>query len=310
MLTYESPTKMVSVKRGSTGPIIQAGNQVWPLEIEVVSVGDMPDEILVFRKKDDGADEFWAVASAPQLEEMGSTRETGDPFYRQSKATIYCRSSQEAVEVWGDILEDIEDVAASYQAWKRLKQDLSVDVFSSGISVTTHVPEPSVIDISYHPEGVALETNGVQTIDTEEESLQDYYSALIDNYPASAFPSRSGNSNISEGGWLPINFLPKSFSRPVPENAKFWYNIGYYPRLSKKFPLPQPFNVHQLRLNGYILPHGVVYQVTGDTIFWLDFVPGSIEGGFPKAGNAPWPTDYTNSTSPGDEPPVMSLTIF
>ena len=77
------------------------------------------------------------------------------------------------------------------------------------------------------------------------------------------------------------------------------------------FRSPSPASSNQMFLNGFLLPYGVVYTITQNTIWWLDFDPSSIVRpalvGMTQQGNAPWPADYVNADNPGAVSPQLVI---
>ena len=109
----------------------------WPLKVTaVVTDSDLPPEIFVYHcgmTAYPENDVFECVASIVQIEQLPTTRPTGDallvqPYYRQADVTIYCAYAQQAADVWEELKVEADILASE---WARA-QDLSVtDTYST-----------------------------------------------------------------------------------------------------------------------------------------------------------------------------------
>lgn len=117
----------------------------WPLKVVAASTTEgLPAEIFVYHR---GAgdplaapgdpypgDRCETIASVHQLQELpaGAPAAPGEvsqtPFYRASTAFFYCRSLEEAAEVWTIIQEDARDLLENYLAAQQLGVSAVVEI--------------------------------------------------------------------------------------------------------------------------------------------------------------------------------------
>ena len=275
------------------GAKIRAG---WPLSI-LAEGTDIPSEVFVYKAIPAGSalagDQFEAVASIPQLYELprlqgvSVTNKTAIPFYRAAQADFSCRSPEEVEEVWTMILADIEMLVRDWNASANLASISQTDVTAeASTDVQLNTIMPTRFALSYHPAG-------------------DY--SVVEDQPVISNPS------LELSGWLPVSAAPASW--PKPSNARFFYNMGQDSELAPHWPPIEPYSGHQFYRNGLLLPHNVVYKITKDALWWLNFnpdnVPGYVRiGDQAQDGNAPWPLDYVNRSNPGSVSPALTLMLF
>jgi hypothetical protein len=104
---------------------------VWPLRVTALSgIPGIPSELFVYRSapKNDPyiGDSYSCMASVPQLTELpaNTPQLSGDkmvPFYRKNSMEFYCRSEQEAEELWEAIKADTETLVANFKSLERIK---------------------------------------------------------------------------------------------------------------------------------------------------------------------------------------------
>ena len=270
--------------------------QAWPLVV-TASAFNMPSEIFVYHVGMPGdpipGDRFECVASVPQLAELPKYQGIsvslvdGIPFYRSSQLEFACRSAKEADDLWQAIIEEVNSLVANYSAFGNLLgvEQVNINGDINNVQATIAKP-PSRYQLDYRPAGIPTYVDGVQGITSPDPTLP---------------------------GWLPAASADPTWMKPP--GAFLFYNIAQDPGLLALWPPNDPVSGHILQRNGMILPYGVVYALTKDTIWWLAFNPALIPGYqrvSPQVqdGNAPWPTDYTSPTSPGAQAPILAITLF
>ncbi len=268
----------------------------WPVAILAQGTA-MDDAIFVYQvgKSDDPipGDKFECVASVNQMFELPKTQgvslttETGIPFYRTNVLQFVARSASEAERIWVDVVQEVQLLVANYNSALTLKGTDFAEIDTTGfvISPFTMTP-PSRVQITSHPAGTVAVSGLVQSIVTPDTTLV---------------------------GWLPVSALGPSVVKPP--GAAFFYNLALDPNLKAIWPPLQPFGGNQLHRNGLLMPYGTVWELTQDTIWWLDFNPTLIPGyqrTSPGAadGNAPWPIDYVSAASPGAVQNILTITLF
>ena len=268
--------------------------QCWPVTIVAVGVG-ISSKVFVYRGAQQGdpfgGDAFSCVASVNQLYELPEdTGYVGDelqiPFYRRNTLELFCRSQVEADYIWQVVNEDITNLLNNFNLMSALQGTATSSVTAAGATVdlATNLPQKvqQRIQLNYQPAGTATLINNLQDMINPDTTLP---------------------------GWLPAASAPSNWSKP--NGAKYFYNIDQDSVLQAFWPLPDPVGSNQLFLNGALLPYGVVYVVTQDTIWWLDFDPTMIVRpvlvGMAQQGNAPWPADYVDANNPGNVSPQLVL---
>lgn len=300
--------KSIQLTRSELTQELRDNQHLWVLRVEAAGQGGASSDIFVYQKGEDvDSDLFVAVASASQIADFSTEREEAETFYRKSLLEFFCLSQYEVENLWQDVQTDVAHLLKNLRAADNLSSSEVVTVETTGTFISSGPPSQILHTLSIHPEGSPVLNDGVQEIATDNPDLDLYYNQLITEYPAVRFPQNSpADTPYAEGGWLPVEFLPARFTAPT--GARFWYNVAYYPKLQREFPLRSPVDVHQLRLNGTILPYGQVYVIDGNTIYWLDFDPEDVPG-WPKIGNAPWALDYVDRSSAGT-PMSLQLLIY
>ncbi len=270
--------------------------EVWPVSILAEGVG-IDDHIFVYQvgKTEDPimGDKFECVASVNQLMEIPKdlgtslTTVTGIPFYRSNILEYVCRSADEAQRIWEEVVKEVELLVKNWDASKNLKgTDFATITSDQTIANTFDMFPPIRKQISYLPAGIAGVSGDKQIITVADASLD---------------------------GWLPVSSASPSIRKPP--GARFYYNLDRDSALSAVWPPKEPFDGNELLRNGIALPYGVVYVITADTVWWLDFDPATIPG-YQRAGwqendgDAPWPTDFVDRTNPGLVPNMLVLILF
>jgi hypothetical protein len=254
-----------------------------------------------------------AIAAATQMQDFPTTpeyaRQMGKRFYRSSEAILFCLSQDEADNYWNLINIDVQNLVTNIDAAANALTTTQVVLVSADEISAPQPATTALVTLSWQPEGVAANGGGQQGINSSSATFANtYYPFLAVNYPEAPTPPEPANWLYAQG-WLPVSLRPASFQEPTPVGALFWLNWASNPNLVQYWPLGAPLPNHQLILNGVILPYGVAYVITNDALYWLDFNPDSIAN-YPKTGNAPWPTDYVNVSSPGTDIPSLQLSIF
>ncbi len=280
------------------GPDLQAprSSKAWPLVI-LAAATDMPSEIFVYKAIPAASpipgDIFEVVASVSQMYELPAsrgvsvTRDTAVPFYRSRQLEFVCRSPEEAQELIEHVTEDVESLVANWNAALNLNTISQVTVTAEGSETSTSlVVMPERFVLSYHPAGTSTLDDSVQGI-------------------TGADPTKAG--------WLPASSAPSNWAKP--SNAFLYYNRDKDSALNAAWPPLTPYTGHQLYRNGLLLPYNVVYTITAEALWWLNFNPDLIPGytradGQEADGNAPWPLDYVSQNAPGEVAPQIALLLF
>jgi hypothetical protein len=265
----------------------------------IVSEGiGMPGEVFVYKINLNGkpveGDTFNHVACVNDLIEYPKVRTVGSedvlaqiPFYRKSQVDLILRSAKEADTVWEMIKTDVEELVENWHAAETLK---AVAVYTKTIDeeTTSGVEDLLTMSTQYLIQLTTL-TNGTATESSGDQDI-------------------TAPFDIDIKGWLPVAQVPGHFIDPVPADTKFFYNIDKHSELKALFPLGDPLNTHVLSHEGKKLPYGITgaYQLTRDTIYWNDFVPG-VFSEYGVVGNAPWAVDYVDRNNPGE---AIDLTLL
>lgn len=238
-------------------------------------------------------DKFECVASVNQMFEIPKnqgvslTIETGIPYYRSNVLDVVVRSAEELERVWEEVKKEVHWLIKNMNAADRMRGTMFAEITDDLVTESVFEMTPPIRkQLSYHPAGTATYVGGVQGITSPDSSLD---------------------------GWLPISVAPATIV--VPFGAAFYYNIGQDASLQEVWPPKEPFSGNQLFRNGILMPYGVVWTMSKDTIFWHEFDPANIPGytrlsGQDEDGNAPWPISYVSRTNPGDVSPQIVLTLF
>lgn len=270
--------------------------QAWAITIQAQGF-NIDSEIFVYHigAANDGisGDRFECVASVNQLTEIPKfagqtlTKNLSIPYYRSAVLEFVCRTPEEVDYIWDRVQKEVSYLVINYNA----AQDL-VAVETTSISQelvdnqSFEMNPPQRLQLSYHPAGTATYDVGVQGIAGPDSSLD---------------------------GWLPASFAPVDWVKP--SNAFLYYNMDRDAALQKIWPPKDPFSGQAFTRNGILLPYGIVYTFSKNTIWWLKFDPTTIPEynrltGQVQDGNAPWPTDYVSRSSPGVHSPILTVTLF
>lgn len=270
--------------------------QAWPVQILAEGV-NMDDHIFVYHVGSANdpipGDRFECVASVNQMYEIPKnqgvslTTQTGIPYYRSNVLDYVARTAVEADEIWQKVQEEVQWLVKNWNSSLKLKAIDFVEITESLITTKDIGMQPPVrVQLSYHPAGTpGTDVNGKPIITTADPN---------------------------QVGWLPVQLL--GLGAPVPPGAKFYYNIARDGSLTSAWPPKQPYSGNQLHRNGIQMPYGLVWVLTENTVWWLDFDPATIPGYLRVGGNedwgAPWPIDYVNRSNPGAVSNLIQLTLF
>lgn len=268
----------------------------WPISI-LAEGTNIDDHIFVYHvgKPDDpiAGDKFECVASINQMQElpktqgMSLTTTTGIPFYRHNELKFVARSALEAKRIWDEVVNEVHELVENWNASMVLQAaefaEVSTEVkYSKGFVMTP----PMRINLSYHPAGTPVVVNDKPGIDAPD---------------------------TGRVGWLPVSLL--GVSNTVPPGAVFYYNLTMDQNLASVWPPEVPYEGNQLIRNGLIMPYGVVWTITPEGLWWLDFDPATIPG-YQRIDDqeadwgAPWPQDYATPSSPGAVPNILTLMLY
>jgi len=270
--------------------------QAWALSILAEGI-NMDDHVFVYHlgKSDDpiGGDKFECVASPNQMIElprryaMNLTTNTMIPFYRYNLLEYVCRSASEALELWNKIVEEVNDLVENLNASLILQATEFAEITGEIKLIKGYTMTPPLrIHLSYHPAGTPITVDDKPDVDS---------------------------ADTARPGWLPVSVMAGSLT--IPAGAKFYYNMALDPVLSAAWPPEVPYSGNQLFRNGMLMPYGVVWTLTKDGLWWMDFDPEAIPG-YQRSGSqeqdwgAPWPQDYATPSSPGAVPNLLVLTLF
>jgi hypothetical protein len=306
---------MISIQLTKTEPSAAPEQpHVWPLRVVAVATG-RDSAIFVYRAGEaDVGDVFECVASVAQMDELpkaGAAKLEENlqiPFFRKNELIFNCRSIVERAQLWKKIQAHVQLLVDNLNASENLISTPDIVHIES-----TQAGEPAVTSnaftLSALPVGDVDVDSGDQTIvyPPTAPELDTFYEATAELF-GSGVPQVSNSFGYSTSGWLPIAMLPADkITQAAPAGAKFWINLAFYPKLRARLASARPYDRHFLVLNGATLPYGVVYKITDDAIYWLDFPPASVPG-FPTAGNAPWPLNYSDLENIGT-PMLLQLTL-
>lgn len=272
-----------------------AQRQAWPVSILAEGI-DIDDHIFVYHvgKQDDPlqGDKFEAVASVNQMFELPKnqgtslTIETGIPFYRSNILEYVARSAEEAERIWKEIVKEVDLLVRNWDSASRLRGTDFAVITADGTQFSTiEMNPPFRLQISANPAGIPGIVMSKQVVATPDTTKR---------------------------GWLPISSISPSIV--VPAGSAFYYNRPLDTNLQALWPPKEPFSGNMMYKNGFLLPYGIVYVITHDGIFWLDFDPATVPGYqriSPQVadGNAPWPIDQLTPESAG-VPTLLILTLF
>lgn len=118
--------------------------------------------------------------------------------------------------------------------------------------------------------------------------------------------------DVTQTGWLSVSQLGPGAR--VPNGARFYYNIGVDGGLQKHWPPLKPFEGNMLIRNGIMLPYGIAWVLTDETVWWLDFDPATLaryqQFGSAQDASTPWSTQYVSRSNPGPTPTILTLVLF
>ena len=131
----------IQLERLSVAEVTSGYVHAWPLKvIATSSATGIPSEIFVYHAEG-GNDEFVgdifvAVASVMQLTELPKDApilipdENGKvvPFYRKSTMEFFCRTPEEADELWANIMSDVTDLKTNFEALQDLQVSETVTI--------------------------------------------------------------------------------------------------------------------------------------------------------------------------------------
>lgn len=273
-----------------------AQRTVWPVSI-LASGLNMDEHVFVYHigRNDDPipGDKFECVASVSQLMELPKIQGTtvtlvnNVPYYRSNIVTFYTRSAEEMERIWNEVVAEVELLVRNWNAAERMRGTKFALIEENITSIRDYAMNPPVRKqlVSY-PAGLAVTTEVSQEI---------------------------ANPDATRAGWLPLSVAGPGAI--IPPGGKFFYNIQRDPALLSHFPPPEPFSGHMLHKNGLLMPYGVVWAMTANTVWWLDYRPETLPeyarvAGQSADGNAPWPTSYVDPLNPGEVPNLITLTLF
>lgn len=128
---------MITLTREAAEAIDTDTAIVWPLRVTAtISGSDLPPEIFVYHcgmTAYPENDVFECIASIVQIEQLPTTRPTGDnlliqPYYRQASVTIYCANAQQASDVWEELKIEADILASE---WVRAQELSVIDTYST-----------------------------------------------------------------------------------------------------------------------------------------------------------------------------------
>ena len=287
-------TAQITLTRYTVSPnAVPLSNQhCWPITIIASGIG-ISSSIFVYRaaQKGDpfGGDGFSCVASVNQMYELpedegyvGTERQL--PFFRRHKLELFCRSQSEADYIWKVVNEDVASLLDNFNMASALQGTETAVITPDSTTITQPTNMKTRIQLDYQPAGTATLVSGTQGVIDPDPTLS---------------------------GWLPVTAAPGGWV--VPNNAVFFYNIAQDSILQAHWPLPSPLDGSELYRNGLLLPYGIAYVITNDTIWWLAFDPAVLPRyervGSVQDANAPWPTDYVNRNNLGAVSPQLVLMI-
>jgi hypothetical protein len=281
----------------------------WPLVIKATGV-NMPEDIFVFHTMTSTdpyyGDLFECVASVNQLFELPknmaiSATDTPNqnlPYYRTNQIELFLRSPAEVEEVWKSIQDDVERLVWDYNSVYAMQAVETVEVAETAQVISSTLQE------------MPSESN------TETSRLAMFFRPAGDAGFDGADKPIVVNPSEAYEGWLPVSMVPASYTDPVPADAVFFYNKTKHSEFNALMPLSTPYDKHFLYYNGLLLPYGIVYEVTQDTIYWKDvgleltealLMMLFLNNPSNQTGFAPWPPDYVDENSPGTLLPHIYL---
>ena len=247
-------------------------------------------EIFVYHRMGDvdayEGDLFEAVASVNQYYEIpkNAPKVLADgktiPYYRRNQMEVFARSPRELNEIWEYLKVDVSRLIADLNSSEVLTAFSGANIGDDGDIETYDLSEATVsVSLSWEPAG-----NWNGTTITAPDS--------------------------SKKGWLPISEFENTIANPVdsvPSEALWFYNRGADSLFDLFFnKVATPYSLNLLELNAVMLLQGSsgAYDVTKDTVFWLNNSNASLEG----VQKNPWPDDYIDGLDPS-YPPVLRLIL-
>ena len=247
----------------------------WSLLVRATDAVNMDREIFVYHRMSGTdaytGDVFETIASANQYYELPKNapliinEKESIPYYRRNQMEVYARTIQELEEIWNYVQIDVGRLVADLNSSRILAATTQAEVSGDGTIAAYDVGRESIIaQLNWEPAG-SWDGKEIKNIDN-------------------TIP-----------GWLPISEFDNNIENPidaVPEQAVWFYNKS----ADKDFELfynnriKTPYESNILELNGQELLYGVngTYQVTKDTVFWLENANYKIE----EIQKHPWPNDY------------------
>lgn len=261
----------------------------WPLVVRAEGT-NIPSEIFVHQITQEGdlyqGDIFRCIASVNDLYEIPKDRIVSSegtdqvPYYRTEMIQFFCRNPQEVETLWERVKSQTADLIRNYNSFHRLKNIDEVTISEGSVIDTTITTDmQTLINLDFKPAGEPDIVSGEVVINNPDPELT---------------------------GWLPVSEAPTNYN--VPAGARFFYNIDKNPALKELFPVKTPRNVHLMHYEGVKLPYGIVYRITENTIYWMDFNTGDVA--FPNNQNVPWGQDFIDRNNPGTFIPQISILIF
>lgn len=245
----------------------------WPLTV-VATGTNIDSNVFVYRMGGTSfdpvcppGDTFSCVASVNQMYELPTSPAAaviaGTHYYRRATLDLVCRSAAELEYIWGQVQIELNDLIINFNAAGMLSVANTVVLDGGGIGSPTTTPYFTLAAV---PAG-SITISGSTTISAPQTNL---------------------------AGWLPASI----YSGAVPPNGLFYYNMALQSALAAQFPVSTPYTNHQLLRSGVPMPYGTVFVLDTQTIWWLQFNPGSVPD-YPDSSPYPWSADYQSPTNPG-----------
>jgi hypothetical protein len=263
-------------------------NRGWGIMVRAKGIG-MDSEIFIYHRMPESevyeGDMFEAVASVNQYYEIPSytpkdngTQPEGElvPYYKRNQLEVFARSVTELEEIWEYIKTDVSRLVADYNANLKMKSNSTVLVAGGLPQVINEYDNRTALVLAWEPAG---------------------------SWDGQAIV----NTDTSKKGWLPVSELENTISgaeNRMPQGAKWFYNKGADSNFEELTAGVTNTEEVFLDMNGFYLLQGSggAYQLTGDTLYWMENVNASIEG----ISKNPWPDDYIEGIDVAVEP-VLTL---
>ena len=265
----------------------------WSLLVRATDAVDMDREIFVYHRMSGTdaytGDVFEAIASANQYFELPKNapviindRES-IPYYRRNQMEGYARTIQELEEIWNYVQIDVGRLVADLNSSKILASTTQAQVSGDGVIANYDVGSESVVlELNWEPAG-SWDGKEIKNVD------------------------------LNKPGWLPVSEFDNSIADPIdsiPKEAVWFYNKAkdkdfkiFYDRYIKT-----PYEANILELNGQelLFGEGGTYEVTKDTIFWLENKNYKIE----EIQKNPWANDYIDGVPLSYIPTIRIIMPF